>query len=1542
MRMTRQLRTAVAAITAMVLLVAGLVGTASVARADGESHAVTAAETKVSLYKDDNATDAFNPQSDALAPGTALYGKLDFTFDASKPTLDSPNVTYTFPSNISVWNDGGTLKDPDGNAIGTWEIKDGVLTLHYDTTWLNGHPNHITASVLFRFTLNSDDTKDPNKDSVKVDFGGDGNDFDIRIDKSTLGGNKSVRQQNADGTVTFAITIDANQFTANDVTVHDTLGKYYSFVPGTFKLDGGAIDDAKVSIDNDKNTADISLGTLAKKDQDQSYVVTYDAKLNDFGKQQLYQSGKLADGAPDKLNTANWTWTAGSDPTTGTPRQYKSADTTADTDYTYKLITKDAGQNADGEVQWQVTLNSGTYREDMDGYTFTDTLSGKQHYKGGDVYSIIDADTNETVTTKPLPTDANQKSFTFTFGKDFLGRDPGRKSYIIRYRTIAEDPSSPAALPNKAEMNKPGYPGGEGDGTYQPSVDYVTKTLIGHQTTDKDALDANGNTITTTDGGKTQTVKQHSAEWESVISLSKMTSVAAPGRIAFVDADLQTAPIRSDDQGKVAFRFDQEKLPVLTIGGTTLQEGVDYTLDMNEYKAWYSHIKINFLTSSKAVQAALGLEDVTVRYWTVSTALPGTYTNMAQVQLDGAKVAQASNKYYIPPSTLVGKRGDTTIWAPDDNHELIIRAEGAGKFSWDRVAEDYRRNSWVQHWHLWANAGDENLEHGVTDIASNPVITVTDTLPEGMRYVPDSTSYVLSRSDLGADGGWYNPTSVHSNDPNATQVEPQVSEDGRTLTFTFNVTQLGLTPGEGGHLYADVNFDFFTVAQGTSTTKKGEPNVQQTTFTNKASATAGDTDLGETQVSLTGETTTLTKTSVCADPAEGSTDDLRRCGDNEITYTIKVNPQGSDLMPGKDTITLIDLMDGLLTLDASSLKAVDTRTNTPVDVKMSAESTKKDENGGTSRDTKTRVTMTLPDSTPLELTYTATLNSSRVGTDVENVGNVAYLSGSGGDRVLTADKHKFEVKSNKAVSQGDSSTLVIHKKDSLVGSAKAGLPGADFTLHKVDWDKLTALPGDITDDWVRKPDNSTTVGTVTTDANGAAKFEKLELSQLYWYEETKAPEVNDNGSKVYYTKDQGIHYVMLRDPSKDKDAPESVLYQQHYDFLVTKNIQPSEDHNPNVYDSRKTAVATAALGKQLNGRAWSDTDAFSFRLAPAKGSSKGITDQDLVEAMPDEPIATVTKANAGDGKDGATASFNYGQFKFSKTGTYAYTVVELGPDGTTQAGNGNAAKDGITYDQRTATVTFTVKDTDLQNGKVAAAPGVSMGGVATAADGQGSGTQTGAFANSYKATPAEATFGGTKRLIGRDMAPGEKFTFKLDAPADSDTTDVAQATRDGIKDGTIVLKAATDGGADQAFTAQTASTEQKKASGEEQPFTFPTVKFTKAGNYLFTIAETDDGLAKDIVKDSHVATVLVTVKDNGKGQLKASQIHYGNEGARNITDSGRNDTAAFTNRVAISVIPFTGGTAGRDWAVLGGGIALMAGLGYALVNWYRQRKGMNL
>lgn len=254
------------------------------------------------------------------------------------------------------------------------------------------------------------------------------------------------------------------------------------------------------------------------------------------------------------------------------------------------------------------------------------------------------------------------------------------------------------------------------------------------------------------------------------------------------------------------------------------------------------------------------------------------------------------------------------------------------------------------------------------------------------------------------------------------------------------------------------------------------------------------------------------------------------------------------------------------------------------------------------------------------------------------------------------------------------------------------------------------------------------------------------------------------------------------------------------------------------------------LSRAVDGRAWTDSDEFSFTITAAEGTP-----------LPDPATVTVSKKDAKDG----IAAINFGKIRYTAAGTYKYEIRENA---------GNAA--GMTYDGHVATAEVTV----TENGE-----GVLTANVTK--------KESGRFTNTYRTELDYAAAGGlklSKSLSGRPMTEGQ-FTFTV-KPADE-----ASANALGLLPGANNFQS--------PATAEATVGLIDILAGHE-------VKFTQADagkTFKYTVAEKNDG-KPGYTYDNAERTVTIVIADDGAGTLTATTtVSGGPEGTHTtVHKSGEN------------------------------------------------------
>ena len=300
-------------------------------------------------------------------------------------------------------------------------------------------------------------------------------------------------------------------------------------------------------------------------------------------------------------------------------------------------------------------------------------------------------------------------------------------------------------------------------------------------------------------------------------------------------------------------------------------------------------------------------------------------------------------------------------------------------------------------------------------------------------------------------------------------------------------------------------------------------------------------------------------------------------------------------------------------------------------------------------------------------------------------------------------------------------------------------------------------------------------------------------------------------------------------------------------LTVTTKIDGDKSDNSrrvlfeNTYHAKDASFATADFGltKVLEGRDWQDGDSFTFLLEGVGGAPVPMGD----DGVP----STSVVVGPNDVVDGA-AKIDFGSIVYTQAGQYEYKVTEE---------HGSAG--GMTYSDNVTVLRVTVRD-NTEAGKLEA----SVERV--------SGDRE--FVNTYDSSiPSDQLVNPhfSKVLEGREWREGDKFTFMINAKTDGAPLPV---NANGEEVTSVTVHDAT----------------------EAADFTFGTIPFTYdmvrdgARTFVYEVRENASGIS-GISDDPHVATVTVTVADQGNGTMSAV-VSNGSNVFRNIYSSRLDYTVA--------------------------------------------------
>lgn len=376
-------------------------------------------------------------------------------------------------------------------------------------------------------------------------------------------------------------------------------------------------------------------------------------------------------------------------------------------------------------------------------------------------------------------------------------------------------------------------------------------------------------------------------------------------------------------------------------------------------------------------------------------------------------------------------------------------------------------------------------------------VTVTDTLPDGLTFKEGSAKGFF---------GWGNLCQQNSSDTGFTfgiKQNFEVTRKGQTITFKFK----NLNDKNAQHEIVDKDdahraTHLLVRYAATVTDDKWEnPKTVTETYTNTAKW--GDIEAKAT-ITLNRELEYLTKSA----KAEALNDK----GKLVVHYSLNINPAGTDLLEGSNTVTLTDKLavqakNVTAHLDMDSVKLYDypyvKGTSQPLLTTSYGMVYERTTDSSTGYDTHT-MTFTLDDSHGYVLKYDYVLDSN----DEVKLSNEAVLAG-----IHHAEK-KTTTKTLGASGSVSSSMFTLYKVDSLNSSTR--LQGAKFNLSYYDGTKYVDHEGQHEHTTDEKGEIVLYLGDNVKDDHSGDHF-SIEPDKLYKLVETQAPDGYKMGTEAETT-----------------------------------------------------------------------------------------------------------------------------------------------------------------------------------------------------------------------------------------------------------------------------------------------------------------------------------------------------------------------------------------------------------------------------------------
>ena len=383
--------------------------------------------------------------------------------------------------------------------------------------------------------------------------------------------------------------------------------------------------------------------------------------------------------------------------------------------------------------------------------------------------------------------------------------------------------------------------------------------------------------------------------------------------------------------------------------------------------------------------------------------------------------------------------------------------------------------------------------------------------------------------------------------------------------------------------------------------------------------------------------------------------------------------------------------------------------------------------------------------------------------------------------------------------------------------------------------------------------------TVSNDSNGKVKFGDITFSKVGKYVvQVKEVVPDDEADKV-----DGVTYstnvIKTTFDVRDEDGQLKAYVTGTEGSLTFTN----EYKTTGTLSEGEIQVTKNFTGRENNE--WLDSDSFQAILTAE--DSLAVDGQTVISAdevpMPEgstDGVATV------DLTKNAHENVSFGSIEYSKPGTYKYSLTEAQENKI----------DGVIYSGAEYEVTVVV--TDNGDGTLNVAPAIKQLKDNDGVDPESDVTITGSaeFNNIYQALPdtlnGKQNLTVKKNLSGRVWLDGDEWIFTL-SPADEITSNAVNV--------------------DHSITMPSPNTLEMNSSTPNYQVSFGDITFRKAGTYTFTVSES--GYVQGVTNDADLErTIVVDVKDDGKGQLVASVV------------SDKSESLEFTNTYSTTPVTLSG------------------------------------
>ncbi|MGN0071871.1 MAG: Cna B-type domain-containing protein [Atopobiaceae bacterium] len=1021
--------------------------------------------TSATLYKNVNnswqVTTIFND-------GDSARVELGFTFANGVITSTSKDATYQLPDGVRPVDaiSNAVIYDNANQQVGTFDVStDGLVTMHFSDSFATG--NTIVASLYFKGWV----TRTGSASDGTIQFGTTGTNItvnavttnDIHVSK------EGTLNVNRDG-ATYKITVTSNNGTGgNHLDINDTVHVRDNITYTDF-YDHSSLQVIKKTSSTDAGTP-VTIGTLSSTTGGVMWNTT-NGKPHFLLQLPILNAGE----SYEITYTASFTTTDDDiDSNIGNTVQANSATQGV---YDAVNLTSRADDLKTGAINgsvidWTVTLNRNN--KSLAGFQMTDNLPGDLK---GEI-TVSDADGNPVLTLSESNNyQATASGFTAKYEPDnnrlltitVADGSTNTGTYKVSYST---KPTESASGTNTNTANTV-YAGSTthsvsatvGIGSFfswglkktATSADFQGhgKYRIGWQTVATAPANLDGSyTITDTIESlydRAQGGAELSAAGHYVTAGNLLATLQASRNILIVNSDTGVTYYSDglNADGTIAMKVSQSgNVTAAPMTVTVTMYDGDGTVVSNDGD---SHVKSFTVTATPADGASLAGTTSTLKYWTI------TDTTAAGIP-DGADV-------YM--------RNRASVGGLSSEANTVVRQASAfdkqmyiGSWSNATKTMQYDRNTFSN------NKLTFRLLVDTTDKSGN--IVIEDLLPEGLEYVANSARLVKLR----ANG---------IQEDSKGSVTPTITTENGQQKLTFTLSSYDAT----SQYY--IRYD---TTWSNDNYWSDAANINKT-YTNTASL--GDTEKSSS-FTVHREPTFVIKT---GSQGTGSNAD-------QVTYSVVINPLGSDIDANSDTLVLTDTLSNfgvsnpvLSTSDVRLYAYNETAEgHRGAELSSALYTVSYDASSHTMR-------VTVPDSLGCVLVYSYTLKGFRSMAGSITMSNSASLAGQ------YSDSASAQIAASDAGGHAVQAQLTLYKVDA--DNYQTLLSGAQFDFYSGEGGSF-GEPNSFT------LDNGSKTWDLY-DTNGQAI---LAHDTLYKFVETKAPD-------GYQLSSEPIYLVWLSDGESEETA----------------------------------------------------------------------------------------------------------------------------------------------------------------------------------------------------------------------------------------------------------------------------------------------------------------------------------------------------------------------------------------------------------------------